>query len=94
MSKEPSQSQFLIYQSEDGRNLDFYKLDAFLSINDRDILTHAGRISHDHALAHASQYYKTFHRQRLAEDAARPDDFEKTIQQLPAPKPKKKGGEP
>lgn len=94
MSKEPSQSQFLIYQSEDGWNLDFYKLDAFLSIDDREILTHAGRISHDLALAHASQHYKTVHRQRLAKDTARPDDFEKTLQQLPASKPKKKGGEP
>lgn len=43
------------------------KLDSFLTINDRDILTHAGRISHDLALAHAEQHYDTFHRQRLAE---------------------------
>ena len=71
------------------------KLHAFLSVNDREILTHAGRISHELALDHASEQYDTFHRQRLTEQAARPDDFEKTIQQLPAPKParkKKKGG--
>jgi hypothetical protein len=70
------------------------KLDSFLTINDRDILTHAGRISHELALAHAEQHYDTFHRQRLAEAAAQPDDFEKAVKQLPPantkPKPTKK----
>lgn len=94
MNEETTQSQFLIYQSEDGRNLDFYKLNAFFSINDRDILTHPGRISHDLALANARQHYETFHCQCLAEDAAPPDNFEKTLQQLPASKPKKKGDKP
>jgi hypothetical protein len=72
------------------------KLDAFLTINDREILTHAGKISHDLALAHASQQYESFHRQRLTDQASRHDDFEKSIQQLPAPQPhrKKKGGKP
>jgi hypothetical protein len=64
------------------------KLDSFLTINDRDILTHAGRISHELALAHAEQHYDTFHRQRLAEAAAQPDDFEKAVKQLPPPKAK------
>jgi len=70
------------------------KLDAFLSINDREILTHAGTISHELALAHAEEHYGTFHRRRLAGKARQPDDFEKAIRQLPAAKPawKKKGG--
>ena len=70
------------------------KLDGFLSLNDRGILTHAGKISHELALSHAEQEYDAFHGQRIAENADRPDDFEKSIQQLPAAKPKrkKKGG--
>ena len=66
------------------------KLDSFLTINDRDILTHAGRISHELALAHAEQHYDTFNRQRLAETATQPDDFEKAVKQLPPPKAKGK----
>ena len=68
------------------------KLDSFLTINDREILTHAGRISHELALAHAEQHYDAFHRQRLAEAAAQPDDFDRAVKNLPEPKakPKKK----
>ncbi|HEV7404754.1 MAG TPA: virulence RhuM family protein [Chthoniobacteraceae bacterium] len=67
------------------------KLDSFLTINDRDILTHAGRISHELALSHAEQHYDTFHRQRLADTATQPDDFERALQQSPPPPPKAKG---
>ena len=68
------------------------KLDSFLTINDREILTHAGRISHELALTHAEQHYDAFHRQRLAEAAAQPDDFDRAVKNLPEPKakPKKK----
>lgn len=71
------------------------KLDGFLKLNERGILTHAGKISHELAVSHAEAQYEAFHRQRLAEEAGQPDDFERTIQQLPKPKvpgPKKKGG--
>jgi hypothetical protein len=63
------------------------KLDSFMTINDRDILTHAGRISHELALAHAELEYDSFHRQRLAEKTAEPDDFERAVKALPKPKP-------
>jgi len=43
------------------------KLDAFLNINDRDILTHAGRISHDMAKQLAESEYDTFHAKRISE---------------------------
>ena len=62
------------------------KLDAFLSINDREILTHAGTISHELALAFAEQQYDVFHRKQLSDKACHPDDFEKAVQKLPAPK--------
>jgi hypothetical protein len=70
------------------------KLDSFMTINDRDILTHAGRISHELALAHAEQHYDAFNRQRIAEKAAQPDDFEKVVKQLPPPKGKGKKKNP
>lgn len=70
------------------------KLDSFMTINDRDILTHAGRISHELALAHAEQHYDSFHQQRLADAATQPDDFDRALKSLPRPKakapPKKK----
>jgi len=66
------------------------KLDSFLTINDRDILTHAGKISHELALAHAEGQYEFFRQQRLAEIAKTPDDFEMAMKQLPAPSLAKK----
>ena len=66
------------------------KLDSFMTINDREILTHAGWISHEFALTHAGHHYDDFHRQRLTEDAAQPDDFDRAIKNLPQPKPKPK----
>jgi len=70
------------------------KLDGFFTLNDRGILTHAGKISHELALSHAEQEYDTFHRRRLAEASSQPDDFEKTVKQLPTAKSvrKRKGG--
>jgi hypothetical protein len=66
------------------------KLDSFMTINDRDILTHVGKISHELAITHAEQHYDDFNRQRIAETATQPDDFEKAVKQLPPPKPKSK----
>lgn len=66
------------------------KLHGFLNLNDRDILTHAGQISHEMALKKAEQEYDIFHARRLAEQNQLEDDFEHTIKQLPKPKSKKK----
>ena len=71
------------------------KLDGFLRLNDRDILSHAGKISHEMAVLHAETQFDAFHLQHLKEDATRVDDFELTIRRLPKSKParsrKKKG---
>ncbi|MBK8639614.1 MAG: virulence RhuM family protein [Chromatiaceae bacterium] len=87
------------------RTLDFYnldaiipmrmgdwvaKLDGFLRLNEREILTHGGRIAHEEAVGHATQEYDAFHRERLAEKAARPDDFDEAVRALPAAKPARK----
>ena len=48
------------------------KLDAFLSLNDRDILNHAGNISHQMAKQLAEQEYDKFHQQRIKNDTDSP----------------------
>jgi hypothetical protein len=69
------------------------KLHGFLTINDRNILTHAGKISHQMAKELAEAEYDKFNRQRIRQADAAGGEFEKAIQQLPPPpKPKKQGG--
>lgn len=46
------------------------RLDGFLSIKERDILTHAGKISHDMAQQRAKSEHRLFHHQHLAETRA------------------------
>ena len=67
------------------------KLNGFLNLNARDILTHAGTISHELAVHHAESQYDAFHQQRTKEDAVRLGDFERAIERLPKPKPKRRG---
>ncbi len=54
------------------------KLDGFLSLNDRNILDHAGKISHEMAIKLANDEYDKFHKQRLQAEAEQADkqDFE------------------
>jgi hypothetical protein len=69
------------------------KLHAFLTINDRNILTHAGKISHQMARELAEAEYDKYSRLRIQQTDAQGGEFEKAIKQLlPPPKPKKKGG--
>ena len=60
------------------------KLDGFLTLNDRDILSNADRISHEMALQHASNEYDRFHYQRLLDVAIEADerDFEALAKQV------------
>lgn len=59
------------------------KLDGFLKLNDRDILTHAGRISHDMAQAKAELEYDKFKALPSATSHPVDDDFERATQILP-----------
>ena len=61
------------------------KLDAFLAPNERDILKHAGRISHEMAQSKAELEYDKY--KTLHAGASRPvdADFEQAIKQLPNP---------
>jgi hypothetical protein len=68
------------------------KLNAFLTVNERAILEHAGKISHEMAKELAEAEYDKFNRQRIAAADAAASDFDKAIQQLPPPPKRKKGG--
>jgi hypothetical protein len=69
------------------------KLDDFLRLSGRDLLTHAGRISHEQAARKAELEFEKFHRAQLAEPSQVEKDFEaavKGLKKLPAPSRKKK----
>ena len=69
------------------------KLDDFLRLSGRDILKHAGKISHEQAARKAELEFETFHRAQLAEPSQVEKDFEavvKELKNLPAPSRKKK----
>jgi hypothetical protein len=63
------------------------KLHGFLTINDRQILTHAGKISHELAKAHAEKQYEAFDAKRVELSDAVPTDFDRAVAQLPTPSP-------
>jgi hypothetical protein len=58
------------------------KLDGFLIINDRDILTHAGKISHEMAQQQAELEYEKFNISRIKQKNLSNDDFEESVRPL------------
>jgi hypothetical protein len=66
------------------------KLHAFLTINDRDILSNAGRISHELAKEKSETEYEKFQHQRIRQKDALDGDFDKYVKKLNPPKRKKK----
>jgi len=81
--------QYLIFaQGQAMRRIPMYmqdwikKLDGFLTINDRDILTHAGKISHEMAKQLADGEYEKFHSKRLSDSANSLSDFDQTVKLL------------
>jgi len=66
------------------------KLHGFLSLNDREILKDAGRISHELAVNFAETEYDKFRLKAITEKDSQPDDFEKTIKQIVQYSKKKK----
>ena len=77
------------------------KLDDFIRISDRDILTHAGKISHDTARLKAESEYDTFRVAQAALPQPVDQHFQDSIDELtkiekqvkPSPKRKRKGGD-
>ena len=64
-----------------------------MKLNERDILTHAGKISHESALAKANAEYEKFHALAAVKSSPVDADFEKAtkeLKKLPTPrKPRK-----
>jgi hypothetical protein len=68
------------------------KLDDFLRLGGRDILKHAGKISHEQAVRKAELEFEKFHRAQLAAPSRVEKDFEaavKELKKLSAPSGKK-----
>ena len=60
------------------------KLHGFLTINDRDILSHAGKISHEIAKTYAEAEYDQFNTARIAHADTLESDFDRAVKHLPA----------
>jgi len=58
------------------------RLDDFLRLNEENILSHAGAISHELAMIHAEREYEKFHDQRQQESRSLESDFDKRIKAL------------
>jgi len=69
------------------------KLDAFLSLNERDILSHAGKISHEQAVRKAELEFSKFRAIEDAKPSAVDKDFEEAVKKMktlpPGKQPKK-----
>jgi hypothetical protein len=63
------------------------KLDDFLKLSERDILTHAGSISHELAIAKAETEYEVFHQKQLAEPSDVEKHFEAVVEKIKKLKP-------
>jgi hypothetical protein len=79
--------QYLIFaQGQAMRRVPMYmgdwiqKLDSFMTLNDRNILTHAGKISHKIATQMAEEEYEKFHTKQLSNSAK--SHFDKTLKQV------------
>ena len=68
------------------------KLNGFLTLNERAILNHAGKMSHDLAKELAEAEFDKFHRQQIQQADRAGSDFDRAVQQLPPPNKRKKGG--
>lgn len=62
------------------------KLEGFLTLNDREILKDAGKVSAQIAKTHAEQEFTRF---RVIDDRQHESDFDRMVKQLPRPKGKK-----
>jgi len=71
------------------------KLDAFLQFNERDILTHAGKVAKEVADKLALDHYEKFYARRLtAETQADERAFQEAVKKLPTQPPRKQASKP
>lgn len=62
------------------------RLDAFLTLNEREILSGAGRISHELAQLHAEGEYEKYRVRAITASDAELSDFDRVVKKLPAGK--------
>ena len=62
------------------------KLDDYLRLSDRDILTHAGTVSHEEAVRKAELEFEKYRKRLLVEPSQVERDFENAVKKLPKPK--------
>lgn len=91
----PRGGDILIYQTEGGQTKmhmqDWIaKLNGFLKLNDRQILTSAGKISHELAKQLAESEYDKFHTKRVEWKDRQDSDFDKTVKRIEEKKREKK----
>ena len=67
------------------------KLEDFLRLGDRDILTHAGTVSHEQALRKAELEFEKFRVLQLAQPSQVEKDFDESVKKLPKPRKSRKG---
>ena len=72
----------------------FAKLHGFLTLNGRDILNHAGQVSHELAKSVAESQYDAFNIQRLQQTSSEGSDFDHLLKQLLSTVTRKKKGKP
>lgn len=70
------------------------KLNAFLTVNDRQILDHAGKVSHELATEIAEKEYDKFNQRRIREADRTESDFDAAVKKLPKPTQRKKRNRP
>ena len=59
------------------------RLDAFLEFNERDILTHAGGVSHELAVEHAERQFEVYDSERRRLEAVQPSsDFDRAVEHV------------
>jgi hypothetical protein len=58
------------------------KLDGFLTLNERNILTHAGKVSHDLAIQHAETEYDKYRIASIQKNDTIENDFDQAVKQL------------
>ena len=60
------------------------KLDDFLRISDREILTHAGRVTHEAAKLHSDEEFEKWRQHTLEEPSQVEKDFDSALENLKA----------
>jgi hypothetical protein len=66
------------------------KLDDFLRMGEREILTHAGTISHEQALRKADLEFDEYRVRQLAQTSQVEKDFDEAVKALPRPRRRRK----